>query len=161
MPSPYPTTALLGALLYIMRHEPESREPREALLAALRVEMGARGLRVEAEPDALRLAGSAVPLAAPGATLVREQLRLHGVRQVELPAGLGDLDLLRLTAVLSAFGGTYVTFEDLLVALGPAGRNITLTRGEEGLDIFRPEPWGPPPVSGTGSTGGGPAAGAG
>src|ERR1041384_355816 len=99
MPSPYPTTALLGALLYIMRHEPESREHREALLAALRVEMGARGLRVEAEPDALRLDGIDVPLDAPGATLVAEQLRLHGVRQVELPAGLGDLDLLRLTAV--------------------------------------------------------------
>jgi hypothetical protein len=143
MPSPYPTTALLGALLYIMRHEPESREHREALLAALRVEMGARGLRIEAEPEALRLDGIDVPLDAPGATLVSEQLRLHGVRQVDLPAGLGDLDLLRLTAVLSAFGGTYVTFEDLLVALGPAGRNITLTRGEEGLDIFRPEPWRP------------------
>jgi len=143
MPSPYPTTALLGALLYIMRHEPESREHREALLAALRVELGARGLRVEAEPEALRLDGIDVPLDAPGATLVAEQLRLHGVRQVQLPAGLADLDLLRLIAVLAAFGGTYVTFEDLLVALGPAGKNITLTRGEESLDIFRPEPWRP------------------
>lgn len=141
MASPYPTTALLGALLYIMRHEPDSKEHRDALVASLRGELLAGGLRVEAEQDALRLDGNDVPLDAPGATLLAEQLRVHGVRQVQLPPGIGDQDLLRLTAVLAAFGGTYGSFEDLLVALGSAGKHITLTRGDDSLDIFRAVPW--------------------
>jgi len=143
MASPYPTTALLGALLYIMRHEPDSKEHRDSLVSALRGELLAGGLRVEAEQDALRLDGNDVPLDAPGATLLAEQIRVHGIRQVQLPPGLGDQDLLRLTAVLAAFGGTYGSFEDLLVALGPAGKQITLTRGDDGLDIFRAVPWRP------------------
>jgi hypothetical protein len=143
MPSPYPITALFGSLLYIMRHEPESREHRGALLAALRRELPPGDLLIDTEDDSLRLGGIDVPLDAPGASLLAEQLRAHGVRRAVLPADIPDEDLLRFTAVLAAFGGTYNSFDEVLMALGPTAERITLTRGAEGLDLFRGIPWQP------------------
>src|ERR1041384_3289135 len=143
MPSPYPITALFGSLLYIMRHEPESREHRGALLAALRRELPPGDLLIDTEDDSLRLGGIDVPLDAPGASLLAEQMRAHGVRPAVLPADIPDEDLLRFTAVLAAFGGTYNSFDEVLMALGPTAERITLTRGAEGLDLFRGIPWQP------------------
>jgi hypothetical protein len=143
MPSPYPITALLGSLLYIMRHEPESQEHRGALLAALRGAFPAGGLRIDVEDEALRLDGADVPLDAPGASFLAEQMRVHGVRQAKLPPGIADEDLLRFAAAVAAFGGTYNTFDELLAALGPSAERIALTRGAEGLDLFRGVPWLP------------------
>jgi HEAT repeat protein len=142
MASPYPTTALLGSLLYIMRHEPDARQHRDALLAALRRQM-AGGLILEAGTESLQVDGIDVPLDAPGATLLSEQMRIHGVRQARLPPDVAEADLLRLSAVLAAFPGTYNSFGELVTALGPASENIAVSAGTDVLDVFRPMPWRP------------------
>src|ERR1043166_2393551 len=103
MPSPYPITALFGSLLYIMRHEPESREHRGALLAALRRELPPGDLLIDTEDASLGLGGVDVPLDAPGASLLAEQMRAHGVRRAVLPGHIPVQDLRRVTAGPAGF----------------------------------------------------------
>jgi hypothetical protein len=142
MPSPYPTTALFGSLLYIMRHEPDARQHRDALLAAIRRQMPG-GLIIEAGKESLQLDGMDVPLDAPGATLLSEQMRIHGVGQARLPPDVAEADLLRLSAVLAAFPGTYNSFDELVISLGPASAHIAVSPGADSLEVFRPKPWRP------------------
>jgi len=79
MPSPYPTTALFGSLLYIMRHEPDARQHRDALLAAIRRQMPG-GLIIEVGKDSLQLDGMDVPLDAPALRVTVEPTAVSASR---------------------------------------------------------------------------------
>ena len=146
MPSPYPVTALLSSLLFLMRHEPHATADLASLLRALRVVREGCDLTLEAEAEGLRINGKVAALDAPGTALVCEQMLLLGIRAMALPAALSDEDLLRLVGVLTAYPGTYAGFSDVLGALGGTASRITLTRVTSEFQVFRPMPWRPRPL---------------
>lgn len=139
----YPISSLLGCLIYVMRHEPRAGEHQTALASALRMLIEWRGLNLEADPEAFTVNGTEVPLAAPGATLVNEQLLGHGIRHVALAPEYTDGDMLRFAGVLATFAGTYDSIDAFQAALGPAGARISLTPGTGDLEIRRSSPWRP------------------
>jgi hypothetical protein len=136
MMSPYPVVALLGALVFVMRHERGAPEHQGALLRLFRLALEGRGLRIEATTDRLLLDDQAVPLDAPGAALFCEQMLLHEIRTAVMPSDIPDADLLRFAAVLGGFPGTYTTYDDVLMALGPAAERIELSRVAAGFEVF-------------------------
>lgn len=136
MASPYPIAAILGSLVYVMRHERGAPEHQHALLQLLRAALDGHELIVEATPTALRLGQDAVGLDAPGAALFSEQLLLHEVRSVVFPVNLLDADLLRFTAVIAAFPGTYPGYDDVVTALGPTAERVRLTRATGEFELY-------------------------
>lgn len=134
--SPYPVVALLGALVFVLRHDRGAQDHQRALLKMLRAALDGRGLRIEAATGALRLNEEPVPPDAPGAALFCEQLLLHEIGVADIPADFADDDLLRFAAVLGGFPGTYPTYADVLAALGPAGERIELSRASAGFEVF-------------------------
>lgn len=148
MPSPYPVSSLFGALFFLVRHEPGAAAHQAALAAALRLAHGPGELSVELEPDALLIDGVPVMLESPGATLLFEQMYLHGVRALRVLPTAADADLIRFATVLGAFPGTYESYQQVLDALGPAVERLTLTQGPNDFEIFRSMPWRPRGVYG-------------
>lgn len=136
MASPYPIVAVLGSLVFVMRHERGAPEHQQSLLRLYRAALDGSELAVEAAPNGLRLGGETVPLDAPGASLFCEQLLLHEIRTALLPADISDADLLRFAAVLSAFPGTYPAYADVIAALGPTAEHIQLTQASGDFEVF-------------------------
>jgi hypothetical protein len=136
MSSPYPIAAILGALVFVMRHERGTPAHQESLLRLFRQTLADHELEVEAAPNALRLGGGSVALDAPGATLFCEQLLLHEIRALVMPADITDAELLRFAAVISAFPGTYPAYEDVLTALGPTAERLRLSRASGDFELF-------------------------
>ncbi len=138
--SPYPIATLLGALVFLLRHQPESAQDQAALVSAIRTALEGADLVLTAEPESLAINRAAMALEAPGARLLSEQLLIHGLRQAEVPGDFGDAELLRLVGVLAAFPGTYVSFEQVRLALGPAASRINLTLGAGDFEVYRASP---------------------
>lgn len=136
MASPYPIVAILGSLVFVMRHERGAPEHQQSLLRMFRAAVAGLELTVEAAPNGLRLGGETVALDAPGASLFCEQLLLHEIRAAVFPADITDADLLRFAAVLAAFPGTYPTHDDVVAALGPTAERMLLTRATGEFEIF-------------------------
>jgi hypothetical protein len=136
MTSPYPLVALLGALVYVLRHDREGRDHQRSLLGMLRSALDGRPLRIEATADTLQLNQQPIPLDAPGAALFSEQMLLHEIRTAVIPADVGDEDLLRLAAVLGGFPGTYPTYNDVVTALGPTSSRIELARASADFEVY-------------------------
>jgi hypothetical protein len=136
MASPYPVAAVLGSLLFVMRHERGAPEHQQSLLRMFRAILPQGELLIEAAPTGLRLGGEVVPLDAPGASLLSEQLLLHEIQGVVIPADLADGDLVRFAAVMAAFPGTYPTYDDVVAALGETTKRVRLTRASEDFEIF-------------------------
>lgn len=144
MLSPFPIVPLFGSLVFVMRYEPHEKERQSALFAALRNLLGRSPLRIEATPELLRVNREAVRLDAPGASLVQEQILLHGLQAIELPAGALEEDFLRIATVLAAFPGAYGSHEDLVTALGASGSRIGLTRGANEVEVYHEVAWRSP-----------------
>ncbi len=136
MASPYPIAAVLGSLVFVMRHERGAPEHQDSLLRTFRAILAGGELTVEAASNELRLGGEMVPLDAPGAALFCEQLLLHEIRAAVLPADIADADLLRFVAVLSAFPGTHPSYDDVIAALGSTAERVLLTRATGDFEIF-------------------------
>jgi HEAT repeat protein len=153
MMSPFPAVALLGALVFVMRHERGDPAHQSSLLKMFRLALDGRGLRIEATTEALRMDDQVVPRDAPGAALLCEQMLLHEIRTAAIPFDIPDDDLLRFAAVLGGFPGTYATYNDVLAALGSAGKRIELSRVAAGLvfglDADRPHALIEPNAEGT------------
>lgn len=143
MTSPYSIVALLGALVFVTRHERGAPEHQESLLQMIRSALGNRSLRLRAANDALFVGDVPVPLDAPGATLFCEQLLLHEIRTAVIPAGMTDEDLLRFASVLAAFPGTHPTFADVLTALGPTAERLELSQIAAEFEVFGVDGAGP------------------
>jgi HEAT repeat protein len=136
MASHLPVAPLLGALIHLTRFQPDAEEAQAALLGSLR-ELLSEPLRVIAESDALRLGEERVSLKVPGATLLDEQMLLHGIGSLSLPANVSSADLLRLVAVLAAFPGSYNSLQAIRSALGDSAERITLSAAGADQEIFR------------------------
>src|SRR5687768_18303942 len=95
MASPYPVSSLFGALFFLVRHEPGATEHHAALAAALRASHGPGELRIEIEPESLVIDGMPVMLESPGATMLFEQMYLHGVRSLRVHPDASEADLIR------------------------------------------------------------------
>jgi hypothetical protein len=134
--------------MFLVRHQAHAKEHQAALLAALRAALDGGAMHLEADPESFRLNGEEVALQAPGVMFVNEQLLLHGVRQADVPAGTKDEDLIRLATVLASFAGTYDSFKEVLVALGPTATRISLTPGANQFEVFGVVPWRPRTVFG-------------
>jgi hypothetical protein len=126
----------LGSLVFVMRHERGAPEHQQSLLRMFRAILPQGEILIEAAPSGLRLGGEVVPLDAPGASLLSEQLLLHEIQAVVIPADLADGDLLRFAAVMAAFPGTYPTYEDVVAALGETSKRVRLTRASGDFEIF-------------------------
>jgi hypothetical protein len=149
MASPYPVSSLFGALFFLVRHEPGAAEDHASLAAALRAAHGPGELQIEVEPDSLLIDGRPVMLESPGATMLFEQMYLHGVRSLRVHPDAGAVDLIRFATVLGAFPGTYDSYAQVVEALGPSGARLTLTQGANDFEVFRSMPWRPRGVYGT------------
>jgi HEAT repeat protein len=151
MSSPYPISSLFGALFFLVRHEPGSEQDHRAVARALRDARGPDALRIEVKPDALLIDGYPVMLESPGATMLFEQMYLHGVRSLRILPEATDADLIRFATVLGAFPGTYDSYQQVLEALGPANERLELTQGANDFEVFRAMPWRPRGVYGSAS----------
>ena len=149
MPSPYPVSSLFGALFFLVRHEPGATQDHAALAAALRASYGPGELRIDIEPETLLVDGRPVMLESPGATMLFEQMYLHGVRSLRIHADATEADLIRFATVLGAFPGTYDSYAQVVDALGPAAARLALTEGANDFEVFRAMPWRPRGVYGT------------
>jgi hypothetical protein len=149
MASPYPVSSLFGALFFVVRHEPGATQDHAALAAALRASHGPGELRIEIEPESLLINGRPVMLESPGATMLFEQMYLHGVRSLRVHPDAGEADLIRFATVLGAFPGTYESYAQVVDALGPSAGRLTLTQGANDFEVFRAMPWRPRGVYGT------------
>ncbi|HEU5217646.1 MAG TPA: HEAT repeat domain-containing protein [Gemmatimonadales bacterium] len=136
MASPYPVAAILGSLVFVMRHERGVAEHQQSLLRMLRSSLDGRGLVVEADSTGIRLDGQPIPADAPGASLLGEQLLLHEIQGVVFPADIDDSDILRFTAVVSSFPGTYPGYADVITALGATAQRIQLSRAAGEFETF-------------------------
>src|SRR5689334_9913666 len=136
MASRLPVAPLLGALIHLTRYQPDAEDAEAALLASLG-ELLQEPLRVTAEAEALRLDDERVSLKVPGATLLDEQMLLHGVGTFSLPANVSAPDLLRLVAVLAAFPGSYNSLQAIRTALGESAERIALTAAGAEQEVFR------------------------
>jgi hypothetical protein len=149
MSSPYPVSSLFGALFFLVRHEPGATADHAALAAVLRAARGPGELRVDLEPEALLIDGRPVMLESPGATMLFEQMYLHGVRSLRVLSTAADADLIRFASVLGAFPGTYDSYQQVIDALGPSAERLTLTQGAKDFDVFRAMPRRPRGVYGS------------
>lgn len=149
MASPYPVSSLFGALFFLVRHEPGATEHHAALAAALRASHGPGELRIEIEPESLVIDGMPVMLESPGATMLFEQMYLHGVRSLRVHPDASEADLIRFATVLGAFPGTYDSYAQVVDALGTSAGRLTLTQGANDFEVFRSMPWRPRGVYGT------------
>lgn len=136
MMSPYPFVALLGSLVFVLRHERGAPQHQHALLNMLRSALDGHGLRIEATTEALRVDDQAVPLDAPSCALVCEQMLILEIRTALIPTDVSEEDLLQFATVLGSFPGTYPTFDAVVAALGPTGKRIELSRVSEGFEIY-------------------------
>ncbi|HSE51260.1 MAG TPA: HEAT repeat domain-containing protein [Gemmatimonadales bacterium] len=152
MASPYPVSSLFGALFFMVRHEPGATEDHAALAAALRASHEPGELLIEVEPESLLIDGRPVMLESPGATMLFEQMYLHGVRSLRVHPDAGEADLIRFATVLGAFPGTYDSYAQVVDALGPSAGRLTLTQGANDFEVFRSMPWRPRGVYGTDET---------
>lgn len=143
MSSPYPISSLFGALFFLVRHDPAATADHAALAAALRAAQGPGELRIDIEPESLVINGEKVMLESPGATMLFEQMYLHGARSLRVPPSVTDDDLVRFASVLGAFPGTYDSFEQVLGALGSSAERLTMTQGANDFEVFRAMPWRP------------------
>jgi len=137
MPSQLPLAPLLGALVHLTRFEPDETEAQAALLAAVLGILNNQPMRIVAEREALLLNEERLSLLLPGATLLNEQMLLHGIAALQLPAGVTESDLLRLATVLAAFPGTFDKHEDVVAALGSTAERIRLTPTEDEQEVYR------------------------
>jgi len=143
MSSPYPVSSLFGALFFLVRHDPGASADHEALAAALCAVRGPGELRIDIEPETLLIDGRPVMLESPGATVLFEQMYLHGVRSLRVPPSATNADLIRFASVLGAFPGTYDSFEQVIGALGQSAERLTLTQSANDFEVFRAMPWRP------------------
>lgn len=143
MSSPYPVTTLFGSLFFLVRHQAEAVEDHLALAGALRAARGTAELTIQVERDALVVDGRTVMLESPGATMLFEQMYLHGVGTLRILPGAADADLVRFATVLGAFPGTYDSYQAVLDALGSANEHLVLTQGTNDFEVFRAMPWRP------------------
>ena len=149
MASPYPISSLFGALFFLVRHEPGATEDHSALAAAVRASHGPGELRIDIEPESLVINGRPVMLESPGATMLFEQMYLHGVRSLRVHPDAGEADLIRFATVLGAFPGTYDSYAAVVEALGASAGRLTLAQGANDFEVFRSMPWRPRGVYGT------------
>ena len=149
MASPYPVSSLFGALFFLVRHEPGATEDHAALAAALRASHGPGELRIEIDPESLLIDGRPVMLESPGATMLFEQMYLHGVRSLRVHPDASEADLIRFATVLGAFPGTYDSYAQVVDALGSSAGRLALTQGANDFEVFRSMPWRPRGVYGT------------
>jgi HEAT repeat protein len=143
MSSPYPISSLFGALFFLVRHNPGATADHAALASALRSAQGPGELRIDIEPESLLINGEKVMLESPGATMLFEQMYLHGARSLRVPPTVTEADLIRFASVLGAFPGTYDSFEQVLGALGSSAERLTMTQGANDFEVFRAMPWRP------------------
>ena len=143
MSNPYPISSLLGALFFLVRHNQNATEDHAALAATLRAAYGPEGMLIEIEPESLMIEGQPVMLESPGATMLFEQMYLHGARSLRVLPSATDADLIRFATVLGAFPGTYDSFEQVVEALGPSAEQLTMTQGANDFEVFRAMPWRP------------------
>lgn len=150
MSSPYPISSLFGALFFLVRHDQGATADHAALAVALRAAQGPDGLQIDIEPESLVIDGHPVILESPGATMLFEQMYLHGARSLRVSPSVTDADLILFARVLGAFPGTYNSFEQVLAALGPSAERLTLTQGANDFEVFRALPWRPRGIVGSG-----------
>ena len=149
MSSPYPASALFGALFFLVRHQPSATADHEALAGAIRALRTTDELRIDIEPESLMVNGAPVLLESPGAMMLFEQMFLHGARALQVQPDVTDADLIRFATVLGAFPGTYDSYEHVVQALGPSGQRLVLTQSDNTLEVFRAMPWRPRGAYGT------------
>ncbi len=137
MSSRLPLAPLLGALIHVTRYEPQAAEAQAALVAVIHNLLDGKALKITAEREVLLLDHERVSLNVPGAMLLNEQLLLHGIAALELPATLTESDLLRVIAVVAAFPGTYGRYEDVVAALGGTAARVGLTPTGEDQQVYR------------------------
>jgi hypothetical protein len=137
MPTRLPLAPLLGALVHLTRYEPQATEAHAALLRVILGLLEGRPLKITAEREALLLNQERVSLNVPGAMLLNEQLLVHGIATLELPATVTEADLLRAVAVIAAFPGTYGRYEEVVAALGGTAERIRLTPSGEEQEVYR------------------------
>jgi HEAT repeat protein len=137
MPSRIPLAPLLSGLIHLTRYEPDATEAQAAFLALIRGLIGKKPLRLVPERDVLLLNQERVSLELPGATLLSQQMLLHGIGVIELPARVSDEDLGRLVTLLAAFPGSYDGFLEVVAALGPSADRIRLTAATEEQEVYR------------------------
>jgi len=125
--SPSAIAANLACLLYLARHRSESEEQLQAAVKVFLASLGGEALAVDAALEWLTVNRARMPSGAPGVRELNEQLLVHGVSRLELPADPAPDGVLRLARTLSAYPGVYASWDEMIASLGPDQAGATLT----------------------------------
>ncbi|TFG48430.1 MAG: hypothetical protein E4H38_06520, partial [Gemmatimonadales bacterium] len=133
MPSPSAIAANLSCLLYLARHHPKAEsELKEAVRVFLEALHG-KPLTIDASLEWLVINRARMPSGTPGVREAGEQLLVHGVSRLELPADPDPASVLTLVRTLSAYAGAYGSWEDLIGSLGEGQGGAVLSRSGDDL----------------------------
>jgi HEAT repeat protein len=142
-PNPMTIAATWASLLYQARHRPDAADELAEAARILRLALGDVDLSVHAGTSGVEVNGTRLSESVPGARDLHEQLIVHGVRHVVIPASVPPEDLLVLTRALAAYPGVYPDWRAFLQAIGPARDRIQLAHAGDDLTVIRyeePEP---------------------
>ena len=137
VPRPYSLAATLGSLVFLMRHQPQEADDLRALSGFVRAMLAGDDLELEARPDRMRVQRELLPLEAPGAGILNEQMLVHGLSGITGRRDATPEHYVQLAGVLAAFPGAYDSFEEVIGALGAAAEFFTLRPGRNEFEVFR------------------------
>ncbi len=135
----------LASLAYLLRHSPGARDLQAATLEHLgRLVDPSQPLVITAGLESLEVNDTSVPIDAPGAKGLNEQLLLQGIRRVEFSPPLQLERVTGLCTVLAAFPGTFESFAELERAAGGGiGSGLSLAEAPSELTFERYTPVAP------------------
>ena len=95
--------------------------------------MHGKPLTIDASLEWLVINRARMPSGAPGVREAGEQLLVHGVSRLELPANPDPAGVLTLVRTLSAYPGVYGSWEELIASLGEDQTGVILSRAGDDL----------------------------
>jgi hypothetical protein len=104
----------LALTLFLLRDAPEAREEQAAAFGMLKAGIGGRALELRLDEDGVLVDGGRVPPGTPGVGDLRNQLLVHGVGLLRIPADTSDAAFLTLLRALAAHRGAYRSLYELI-----------------------------------------------
>ncbi|HSR15398.1 MAG TPA: HEAT repeat domain-containing protein [Gemmatimonadales bacterium] len=140
MSSPSAIAANLACLLYLARHQPEDHPQLEEAVRVFLQSLAGQSLTVDATLEWLTINRARMPSSAPGVRDLNEQLLVHGVNRLVLPASPDPAGVLTLARTLSAYPGVFAGWDDMLASLGPTPVATLTPHGNDLTVVHLDEP---------------------
>jgi HEAT repeat protein len=124
MSTPAGILADLASMVLLLRDQPDRTEEQQPAFERVAAGLSRTNHVLKVTPAGFSWDDVAVPADRGDLAALQQQLRVHDVGEIRLPAGLMPSTLLSLVRVLAAPAGTYGSFDHLVARLDAAGCGI-------------------------------------